>query len=61
MTADHTAQCPLSGVKPTSKLMLATDLVIAALSGKRLRLEKNLVNTERMGVQTIENEWDFGR
>ena len=41
--------------------MLATDLVIAALSGKRLRLEKNLVNTERMGVQTIENEWDFGR
>ena len=48
MTAGHAAQCALSGVKPTSKLMLATDLVIAALSGKRLRLEKSLANTESM-------------
>ena len=42
-------------------LMLATDVTIAALSGKRLRLEKSRVNTERMGVLAIENEWDFGR
>jgi hypothetical protein len=41
--------------------MLATDGMIAALRGKRLRLEKNLVNTERMGVRAIENEWDFDR
>jgi hypothetical protein len=26
-----------------------------------LRLEKNLVNTERIGVLAIENEWDFDR
>jgi hypothetical protein len=29
------------------------------LSGKRLRIEKSLVNTERTGVYPIENEWDF--
>jgi hypothetical protein len=61
MTAGRAAQCPLSGVKPTSKLMLATNLVIATLSGERLRVEKSLANTERMGVQATENEWDFGR
>jgi hypothetical protein len=49
-------QCLLLGEEPTLKkaaAMVAADGMIARL--------KNLVNTERMGVWAIENEWDFDR
>ena len=43
--------------KPTQSY----SVVICNLVTHRLRLEKSLVNTERMGVRAIENEWDFDR
>jgi hypothetical protein len=36
--------------------MLATGIL---QSCQRLRLEKNLVNTEPMGFRPTKNEWDF--
>jgi hypothetical protein len=47
--------CPLSGVKRTSENFRSH----VGHQWHELRVEKILANTERMGVPTIENEWDF--
>jgi hypothetical protein len=50
-------QCLLSGVKRTSENFRSH----VGHQWHELRVEKILANTERRGVGTIENKWDFDR